>query len=199
MMLVETTTVPEAALPLSDFKAHLRQGTGFGEDNVQDAVLVSFLRAAMSAIEGRTGRILLEHAFSLRLDEWRRAGEIGLPVAPVASVAAFEIVGPDGSLTVIDPDGWRLVPDMQEPRVVMLGAALPTLPTGGHARLSFMAGHGPDWTDLPPDLRQAVMMLAAHYYEYRNDTGLDAGCMPFGVSALTERYRKLRLSVGGER
>lgn len=199
MMLVETTTVPEAALPLSEFKAHLRLGTGFGEDSVQDAVLVSFLRAAMSAIEGRTGRVLLRHDFSLRLDRWRRLGEIVLPVAPVTEVGAFEIVDAAGDITVIDPEAWRLVPDMQAPRVMMLGGALPTLPTGGYGRVQFSAGHGPAWTDLPADLRQAVMLLAAHYYEYRNDTGLDAGCMPFGVSTLIERYRKLRLSAGGER
>ena len=199
MMLVETTTVPEAGLPVSDFKAHLRLGTGFGEDSVQDAVLVSFLRAAMSAIEGRTGRILLEHDFSLRLDRFRRAGEIALPLSPVGVVGAFEIVGPEGDVTVIDPDNWRLVPDLQEPRLIMLGGALPVLPTGGHARLALTAGYGSAWTDLPSDLRQAVMLLAAHYYEYRNDTALDSGCMPFGVSALTERYRKMRLSAGGER
>ena len=52
MMLLETTTVPEATLPLSDFKAHLRMGTGFADDGAQDAVLYGFLRASLSAIRG---------------------------------------------------------------------------------------------------------------------------------------------------
>jgi uncharacterized phiE125 gp8 family phage protein len=42
-------------------------------------------------------------------------------------------------------------------------------------------------------MSQAVLMLAAHYHEYRYDTALDGGCMPFGVTALIERYRPLRL------
>lgn len=197
MMLVETTTVPEAALPLSDFRAHLRQGTGFAEESVQDAVLVSFLRAAISAIEGRTGRVLLEQGFAFRLDRWRQPDRIDLPVAPVASVTGIEIVAADGQGTPISPEAWRLVPDSQGPRIAALAAALPTIPTGGHAVVTFVAGYGPGWADLPADLRQAVMMLAAHYYEYRNDTALDAGCMPFGVSALVERYRKMRLTAGG--
>ncbi|MEC7962778.1 MAG: head-tail connector protein, partial [Pseudomonadota bacterium] len=54
------------------------------------------------------------------------------------------------------------------------------------------AGFGP-WDAVPPDLAQAVLMLAAHYYEYRDDTGLKAGCMPFGVTALIERHRQMRL------
>ena len=48
MMLIEETTVPEAALPLAEFKAHLRLGTGFSDDDVQDPVLPGFLRAALS-------------------------------------------------------------------------------------------------------------------------------------------------------
>lgn len=197
MMLVETTTVPEAALPLSDFKAHLRQGTGFAEDGVQDAVLVSFLRAGLSAIEGRTGRILLERDFNLRVDAWRYAAEVIFPVAPVSAVRDFDIVDAADAITGVPAESWRFVPDMQRPKLRMLGGALPTIPTGGFAEIDLTAGHGPAWGDLPPDLRQAVMLLASHYYEYRNDTGLDAGCMPFGVSALIERHRLLRLSAGG--
>ena len=59
-----------------------------------------------------------------------------------------------------------------------------------------LAGYGPDWDDVPADLAQAVLMLAAHYYDYRQDMGLGAGCMPFGVTALIERHRPLRLSGG---
>ena len=49
MMLIEQTPVPDTALPVDDFKAHLRLGSGFGQDDVQNAVLHSFLRAAMAA------------------------------------------------------------------------------------------------------------------------------------------------------
>ncbi len=59
MMLVEQTTVPGAALPVAEFKDHLRLGTGFADDGVQDGVLEAYLRAAMAAIEARTGKILL--------------------------------------------------------------------------------------------------------------------------------------------
>ena len=58
-MLIEETEVPADALPVEDFKAHLRLGRGFSGDSVQDAVLDSFLRAALSAIEGRTGKALI--------------------------------------------------------------------------------------------------------------------------------------------
>ncbi|MGR3464306.1 head-tail connector protein, partial [Limimaricola sp.] len=59
MRLIETGAVPEAALPIEGFRAHLRLGTGFAEDGLQDAGLAGFLRAAIAAIEARTGKVLL--------------------------------------------------------------------------------------------------------------------------------------------
>jgi len=49
---------------------------------------------------------------------------------------------------------------------------------------------------MPADLAQAVLMLAAHYYEFRSDTSLGQGCMPFGVTSLIERYRTVRIFAG---
>ncbi len=33
MMLIEETAVPEVALPIAQFKSHLRLGTGFSDDD----------------------------------------------------------------------------------------------------------------------------------------------------------------------
>jgi uncharacterized phiE125 gp8 family phage protein len=74
---------------------------------------------------------------------------------------------------------------------------LPHIPPAGKAELRFRAGFGATWDDLPVDLRQAVFLLAAHYYEFRHETDLNEGCMPFGVVSLIERYRVMRLYVGG--
>ena len=72
---------------------------------------------------------------------------------------------------------------------------LPGIPTGGRAEVAFEAGFGPVWPDIPADLRQAVLLLAAQYYE-RRDAGGDMD-MTFGVRALLERWRDVRMGVGG--
>lgn len=197
MMLVEETKVSDAALPVPDFKAHLRQGTGFSDDGLQDAVLTGFLRAAMAAIESRTGKVLIERTFAWRIGTWRELDRVALPVAPVNAITGFDIIDAADVVTTVPVAAYRLMPDAQRPVILALSGALPTVPTGGTAMIGFMAGFGPEWSDLPPDLTQAVMMLAAHYYEYRHDTALGAGCMPFGVTALIERYRPIRLMGGG--
>ncbi len=196
MMLTEVTSVADAALPVDEFKAHLRLGTGFGEDTLQDVVLISFLRAAVAAIEGRTGKVLLAHDLSWQSADWRdRAGQ-GLPVAPVTALGAVTLIAADGGETVVDPAEYALRADAHAPVVVPTGSLLPQVATKGAVRVVFTAGMAAAWGDLPADLAQAVLMLAAHYYEYRNDTSLAEGCMPFGVSSLIARYRKLRLAPG---
>ena len=61
-MLIEESQVLAAVLPVEDFKAHLRLGRGFAGDTVQDAVLESFLRAAISAVEAAGGKVVVTGA-----------------------------------------------------------------------------------------------------------------------------------------
>ncbi|MDA7963415.1 head-tail connector protein [Ruegeria sp.] len=196
MMLIEETAIADAALPVDQFKAHLRLGTGFAEDSVQDEVLKGFLRAAIAAIEARTGKVLIERAFSWDLNGWRdRTAEV-LPVAPVTVVDAVTVTDAAGAETVIAPADYRLEADSQRPRLRASGSALPAIAPGGSVKIAFTAGMAADWGNLPADLGQAVLLLAAHYYEYRNETALAAGCMPFGVTSLIQRYRMVRFGAG---
>lgn len=198
-MLIEKTSVPDTALPVDEFKAHLRLGSGFGPDSVQDAILASFLRAAVTAIEARTGKVLLERAFAFSVHIWRDLGRQALPVAPVTAITEVEIVDRNGVRTLVDGNAYWLERDAHRPFLRATGFALPGIPSAGEAVVTFDAGYGQHWSDVPADLRQAAMLLAAHYYEFRNETSLSDGCMPFGVSSLIERYKIMRLNGGGAR
>lgn len=195
MMLVEETTVLAAALPVAEFKEHLRLGSGFDDDGLQDVVLESFLRASLAAIEARTGKVLIERGFSWTQPHWRSAVGQPLPVAPVSALIEVSLVDRMGEAVVVAPSVYRLVADAQHPELRPMGSCLPSIPSEGQAEIRFLAGFGPEWSDVPADLRQAVMLLAAHYYEYRDDMSLSGGCMPFGVTSLIERYRAVRLGA----
>jgi uncharacterized phiE125 gp8 family phage protein len=198
MMLIEETTVPREALPVAEFRDHLRLGTGFGEDGLQDAVLESYLRAAMAAIEARTGKILLERSFSWSLTCWRDAAGLSLPVAPVSAVEEFALMDREGTDRSGGVGDVQLHPDGHRPRLTGAGGrGLPGIPAGGLAQVTFLAGFGPEWSDLPADLAHAVMLLAAHYYEYRHEAGLAVGALPYSVNALVERHRIVRAGFGG--
>ncbi|MEL7090636.1 MAG: head-tail connector protein [Pseudomonadota bacterium] len=197
MMVIEETTVPDAALPVDEFKAHLRLGSGFGTETVQDAVLESFLRAAVTAVEARISKALFERDFVISYTAWR--GTVGqpLPLAPVTTVTELALVDGAGARTALDSESYWLERDLHSPVLRPVGTCLPAIPQRGKAEVALTAGYGSAWADIPADLRQAVLLLAAHYYEYRDETGLSEGCMPFGVTSLIERYKVMRLYGGG--
>jgi uncharacterized phiE125 gp8 family phage protein len=191
MILTEVSTPPAAAVPVRAFAEHLKLGTGFADDGSQDAVLELYLRAAMAAIEVRVGRALLARDFAWTVTRWREDACQGLPIGPVRAVASVTLVDADGTEAAADPESWSVLRDSQRPRLVgKFGRSLPRIPRSGHAEVRFSAGFG-DWADVPADLRQAVFLLAAHYYENRAEGG--SGTMPFGVLVLIEAYRATRL------
>jgi len=197
MMLIEQTSVPQAALPVQALKDHLRLGTGFADDGMQDELIVGYLRAAMAAIEGRIGKMLISRRFLLTLEDWRRGGEQALPVAPVSAVVSVTLVDELGAAVAVDPARYRLVRDTHRPKLMASGAMLPLVPSDGRVEVVFDAGFGVAWAAVPADLAQAVLLLAAEFYERRHEAGLRASGLPFGVVTLIERWRTVRVLGGG--
>lgn len=196
MMVTEKTTVADAALPLLRFREHLRLGSGFVEDHLQNGLLAGFLRAAMAAIEGRTGKVLMEREFEWRQDSWRNPQRAIFPITPVTSVLSVVMKDVQGHVKTIPSTEWRLKECPVSPMLLAGENVLPAIPQNGVCVVTFRAGYGASFADLPADLAQAIMLLAAHYYEYRDETALGQGCMPFGVTALIDRYRPIRLTLG---
>lgn len=196
-MLTEMTVVPGASLPVQALKDHLRLGTGFAEDGMQDGLIETYLRAAIAAVEGRIGKVLLARQYRLTLEDWRAAGEQPLPVAPISGIVSVTVVDAAEVATVVAAGRYRLVPDLHRPKLVAVGVMLPSVPMDGRAEVVFDAGFGTTWGQVPADLAQAVILLAAEYYEVRQvGEGREAG-LPFAVQALIERWRTVRI-LGGK-
>jgi len=197
MMLVEETAPPAEALPVGALRAHLRIGSGFelAADSAEDAALAGFLRAAIAAVEARTGKVLLTRRFRMRIEDWRDREAQPLPLAPVLSVQSVEIDEGDGQVTAVPPSDLRLIPDQQRPLLVPRGVMLPGVPDRGFVTIVFTAGFGTDWANVPADLAQAVILLAAQYYEDRGSQGV-AAALPMAVAGLIERWRAVRTLAG---
>jgi uncharacterized phiE125 gp8 family phage protein len=196
-MLVEQGAVPVAALPVEALRAHLRLGTGFGTDGLQDGLLESHLRAALAMVEGRTGKALLQRRFLWELAAWRGFGAQAIPVAPVVALVEVALVDAAGGRTVLPAAAYRLRKDAQRPRLEPAGASLPPVPAGGRAEVMLDAGFGPHWAAVPADLAQAVLLLAAEFYETRHE-GAAGGGLPAAVTALIAPWRTVRVLGGGQ-
>ncbi|MFV0492423.1 MAG: hypothetical protein ACK5M4_11445 [Pseudorhodobacter sp.] len=198
MILNELTQVPEAALPVAALKTHLRMGSGFTDDGMQDGLMVSYLRAALTAIEGRIGKAVLSRRYRMVLDSWRDARVQSLPLAPVSAIHSINLFDADGMTGTVDPARYRLMSDPHRPKLVANGASLPAVPPAGRVEIEFEAGFGADWAEIPADLAQAVMLLSAEYYEMRHDGGMRVGAgLPSVILTLLERWRTVRVLGGG--
>lgn len=197
MMLVEQTTISGGDLPIVEFKDHLRLGTGFADDDVQNGVLEPALRAAIATVEAHVSKATIARDYEWCVTAWRDFASQTLPIAPVASLDALTIVDRMGDAEVVDPSRYMLLPDTHRPRLATTGFCLPPIPVGGKAVIAFSAGYGPSWAFVPADMAQAIMMLAAQYYENRSSfEGRDQG-LPSQVALLLERHRDFRLFGGG--
>lgn len=191
-MLIDLTPPVAGAAPIEDLADQLRLPQGYASEPEGAARLERLATSALCVVEARTGRVLIERRFLLRLESWPDGGRVVLPVAPVKAIE---------SLTILDADGGRFDVDPAQLRLDALGCApsvmpwpvrpWPVIPKGGLAEFTLRAGYGPGWDAVPADLRLAVTMLGAALH----DAGLDADTMalPFGVLALTEPYRRIRI------
>ncbi len=197
MMLEEISTIAVGDLPLEALKSHLRMGSGFADDAIQDEVLESYLLASIAAVEARTGKMLFIRRLLWTLDNWAQSYAQPIPVAPVTAIVDVTIKNREGVATVADNTSYTLQRDTHRPKLVAVGAALPTIPEHGTAEVTFDGGFASTWDGVPADLRHATFLLAAHYYENRSETSGVAGLMPFGVMALLEPHRNVRVFGGG--
>lgn len=196
MILTEVTTIPGAALPVQGLKDHLRLGSGFADDGMQDGLIETYLRAAIATIEGRIGKALIARSFRWRIEGWRNLTEQALPVAPVTAVDEVSLFDATGAETVLAQTSYALAPDTHRPRLVARGTLFPVVPEDGRVEILFDAGFGTAWADVPADLGQAVMLLAASYYETRHDSVARPAGLPAMVQGLIERWRTVRV-LGG--
>lgn len=196
MILTELSAIETGDLPIAELKEHLRLGTGFPDDTLQDSLVEAYLRSAIATIEGKIGLVLVPRLFSWQLTGWRSDTQQVLPVRPIIEVLKLTRVARDGESTDFDLEQFDFIPDAVSPAIVPISGSFPTIAQGEAVDLVFEAGFSPDWESVPSDLAQAVILLAAHFYEYRSSAPGGSTVMPVAVQALLDRHRPVRLFSG---
>lgn len=184
MTLLLLSGPAEEPVTLAELRAHLRL-----DATSEDMMLTAFITAARAALEGETRRAFVAQNWRLLLDQWPGAA-VTLPLAPVASVTAVTLA----DVGVLDPALYETALAGDAPRIVARsGWPMPARRIAGIA-VDFAAGYG-DAAAVPAPLKQAVLMLAAHWFEHREPVSLgeNAAQIPLTVTALIAPYRRMRL------
>lgn len=191
-MALHLTAAP-AAEPISvaEAKAHLRVDAGD-----EDALIGALIVAARMLVERTLGLALVTQTWSYFLDAWPERGCIALPLLPVQAVIAVTLHDDDGGASVLDADDYA-VDVLSGPARLVLTATLPPVTTRAFNayEVAFTAGYGDAGPDVPQTIRQALLLLVAHWFERREPVELGSGPqeVPAIVAGLLQPYRRVRL------
>lgn len=187
---------PPAELPVTsdDLRSHLwtvHDGHSSAE------YLELLIKAATSHIEQITWRKLVQQEWRVYLQSWPNDTSnvhhdcVMLPFGSVLSVDAVRWLDSDGVDHLIDAGDYIAAVAGSEPMVVPLAG----WPSGDlfavdPIRVNFTAGFG-DAAAVPDDLKHAVRLLAAHWYEVREAVmvGTTVRKVPFAVDALIAPWK----------
>lgn len=184
-------TVEPTAEPVSliEAKAQLR----IAHDS-EDDFISGLVRAAREEVEQATGTALINQSWRLALDTWPDSRIVLLRRAPVRQILSVTVYGAEGEAEVLDPATYELDAVSHPARLFLSQKPAPQRAMNG-IEIDFSAGFGEAGTDVPDLPKRAIMMLVAHWYEFRTVFGPDNQPVSFpeGYERLIAAYRKVRL------
>lgn len=188
MTLVMTNGPDFEPITLAEAKAHLRI-----DGSEEDALINSLIITSRLHVEAALGLALITQSWSYFIDRWPRGRSVVLPLKPVQAVSQVRVWAADGSSQIIPAASYLLDGPGSPPRLVWHGAASPPVPgrLANGIEIGLEAGYGGAAADVPAPLRQALLLLVAHWYEFRAPVEIGASDVevPHMVSTLLAPYR----------
>lgn len=211
-MILEQITAPATEpVSLQQVKQHLRL-----DHNEEDSLLSDMISAARMFLEKRLSLSFITSRWTYRPRyfgvEQSGAGQYGsgdhrvgllykrsarpqiqMPLFPVQHVHQMRLYLADGS-TVLSDVGQLQIESSHRPALIASLALPSTLQAEHGLEIEFSAGYGDAPEDVPTQLRLAITMLAAYFYEHRIDMATcQQASMPASVSRLLMDYMEVRL------
>ncbi len=184
-----TLTTAATVLPLSlgEIKDYLSIPDS---DDTQDAELKQALRAATNSVERYTRRTLLTTTWTMFMDRfpgrslpwWDGVRQFAdteltdlteaiiIPKSPLISITSITANHQDGTTTIATASTYIIDLASEPGRVALkVGETWPTdaLRTINGVEVAFVAGYGPVGSDVPEDIRRALLIMIGDFHENR--------------------------------
>lgn len=193
MMLRPIRTTGPAVTPVSVDEIKANSRIDHPDD---DALIGRLLNAAIARLDGWggiMGRCLINQVWTYSLANWP-ACHLELPFPDVSAVSVT-YYDPAAAVQTLAPSYYRLLQGEVTGILEWSDAfAGPSRQVRSDAiSISMTAGYGVAATDVPEDIRQAIILLVGHWYVNREASGPAMTELPFAVSALLAPHRLLEI------
>lgn len=171
--LALNTAATASPVTVAEVKANARID---GDD--EDALVAAYIAAAVRSIEEMTGRALMAQTWDYKTYGLKGNRKIKLPKVPVSAISAVTYFDRDNAEQSLSAGNFLLY-TADDKAIVQPsdGTDWPsTYDRPDAVKITFVAGYS-SASDVPEGLRQAVILLATHWFEHRAPVG-DGKAMP---------------------
>lgn len=163
------------------------------QGTLDEELIEAQIAGARAYVEDYTGTRLITQTLTLRTDDWTDLD--GLPVAPVQSITSITYVDVDGATQTLATTVYEARLYGLEPSVVLkYNQTWPTIRTGSQITVTAVVGYGAAGSAVPPPIMQAMKLLAADAYRFRETAQVGSVASAYPVAATVENllanYRK---------
>lgn len=149
----------------------------------EDSLLAELIRSAREQLELECRLALVRKTGTLYLDSF--LSTILIRAVPVLSVETVKYWDLDETLQTVSSSDWRSEVNLLPPRVEPITSwTASTSERPAPVQIAFTAGYTP--ATCPPIAKQAIRMMAAHQYRYR-----EAGCPQAQAAAVDFSWRSM--------
>jgi len=189
MALLRTVAPASEPVTAEEAKTFLRLA-----GSTEDTLLEGLIRAAREDVERAAGLALIDQAWRLAIDAIPASEVVLLMRHPVRQIIAVTAYGSEGEASLVGSGDYQADLSSRPARLLFRKRPQAARAMNG-IEIDFRAGFGTAGADVPELLRRAILMLVAHWYEFRASYG--PGEQPVSYPPQYERliagYRDRRL------
>ncbi len=162
----------------------------------EDDLVGALVTSARLIVESATRRLLMTQSWRLSLDGWPRGNVVRVPLAPFQSLAGLQIYDSAGAARPVAASSYTLDAAPDAARILFTAAPPAPGAAAGGIAIDVVVGYGDRPRDVPAPLRQAILALAARWFEDRGDVAspLAREPLPASVAAMIAPWRRPRLA-----
>lgn len=150
---------------LDEAKQYLKIDT-----NAEDDLISRLIVTARQHVETLSDLILIEQIWRVYFNNWPSNAQLTLPVMPISTITSLKTYNQEDVASEIDAVHYYGDSISTPPQLILRPSRSwikPARPVNG-IEVEVVAGFGPMASDVPEPLRQAILLLVAHWYENRH-------------------------------